>query len=720
MKKSFTKTGQIFCFLLMFGLINSMVYTHGQITNPGFETGDITGWTGSSNAAAITTVEEWAWTITPADSYMGIVWPTVNLLKPAAETNLGLTAGSLVVFNADVFDPATNFGTLTQNLTLSAGQSFTIYFNFLSEDYDPYNDGALVTLVGPSFQEIHLVGVTADRYGNDETFVVGDFGCTGWRSLTFTAGAAGVYTLGFACFNCWDQSVNPVLFVDNAPGTTVLADPIAIVPSEDPICKGSSTTLWVVGEAGPIYWYTEGCGGAFVDIGYDITVNPTVTTTYYARNFLSGQYSNGCASYTVTVAPIPEASITGPAQVCVLGEPGLFRTETGMNNYVWIASAGGRFVTGNGAYEAQVVWDTPGPQTVSVTYLSPFGCSPAAPATKAVTVNAQPVPVINGTNSTCLDGVQHIYTTQTGMTNYVWEVPASGTIVSGQGTNEIEVEWSIEGRFWVSVNYTNASGCTAAEPAVQQILLYELPRPAGSITGLTTYCGPVSEVEYAVDRITGADTYIWQVPEGAQITSGRGSWSIRVNYPNPPYNGAVSVYAQNSCGVGETSPALPINIYAIPEKPIIRLENRIFSSSAPEGNQWYKDDELIPGATGQTYSPVLSGDYWTVVTVQNCVSEPSNVIHYIGVGIDYSQLIGFTVYPVPSDGQVNVSFATSGAGKYTLTIINCLGSKVFEEHGTTFPGGTTRYIDLSGSVKGLYFITISTKEGSAVRKVILL
>jgi len=106
--------------------------------------------------------------------------------------------------------------------------------------------------------------------------------------------------------------------------------------------------------------------------------------------------------------------------------------------------------------------------------------------------------------------------------------------------------------------------------------------------------------------------------------------------------------------------------------------------------------------------------------VQNCLSEPSNVIHYSGVGIDYSELIGLTIYPVPSDGQINVSFSTPGAEKYTLSVYNCLGSKVFEEHGTSFPSGTNRFIDLSGEVKGLYFISITTKMGSSVKKVILM
>lgn len=71
------------------------------------------------------------------------------------------------------------------------------------------------------------------------------------------------------------------------------------------ICSGMSVNLSVrggtLGTNAVWRWYTSSCGGTLVGTGATITVNPTVTTTYYVR--AEGDCGNtACASVTVTVA----------------------------------------------------------------------------------------------------------------------------------------------------------------------------------------------------------------------------------------------------------------------------------------------------------------------------------------------------------------------------------------------------------------------------------
>ena len=72
------------------------------------------------------------------------------------------------------------------------------------------------------------------------------------------------------------------------------------------------------------------------------------------------------------------------------------------------------------------------------------------------------------------------YTTESGMTNYIWIVSAGGTITAGGGpaNNTITVTWNTAGPQTVSVNYTNGNGCTAAAATVYPVTVNVLPVPA--------------------------------------------------------------------------------------------------------------------------------------------------------------------------------------------------------------------------------------------------
>ena len=83
------------------------------------------------------------------------------------------------------------------------------------------------------------------------------------------------------------------------------------------ICYNTSTTLTAAGVSGSVYWYSGSCGGTQEGIGNTLTVSPTVTTTYYARNFNNSLFADGCASITVVVRPqLVAPVITGAEIIC--------------------------------------------------------------------------------------------------------------------------------------------------------------------------------------------------------------------------------------------------------------------------------------------------------------------------------------------------------------------------------------------------------------------
>jgi hypothetical protein len=87
------------------------------------------------------------------------------------------------------------------------------------------------------------------------------------------------------------------------------------------------------------------------------------------------------------------------------------------------------------------------------------------------TVNALPVPGINGESDVCA-GSSATYTTEAGMTSYTWSV-SGGTGTST--TNSITVTWGTAGTGSVSVSYTDGNGCTAASATVLNVTKSDAP-----------------------------------------------------------------------------------------------------------------------------------------------------------------------------------------------------------------------------------------------------
>ena len=120
-----------------------------------------------------------------------------------------------------------------------------------------------------------------------------------------------------------------------------LTSPSGITASTSSICPGQSTTLTAQGVVGTAYWFTGGCNTiGQIATGNSITVSPTVTTTYYARNFSNNQWSSNCASITVTVGqPAASPTVTGNLNLCGSGTNVL--TASGSATYTWFANSNG-------------------------------------------------------------------------------------------------------------------------------------------------------------------------------------------------------------------------------------------------------------------------------------------------------------------------------------------------------------------------------------------
>jgi len=153
-------------------------------------------------------------------------------------------------------------------------------------------------------------------------------------------------------------------------------------------------------------------------------------------------------------------------------------------------------------------------------------------------------------------GLEIVAENQTGLTFsvpaieegvYTWTIPTDATIISGQGTNEITVDWGCSaGEVVVDLGST----CIAAIADTFSVALANY-----AITGFSIVQANSTDRVYAIDNIAGA-TYNWSVPSDASVASGQGTNEITVDFG--VMNGDVSVAITTSCGTQNY--ALAINL----------------------------------------------------------------------------------------------------------------------------------------------------------------
>jgi hypothetical protein len=589
--------------------------------------------------------------------------------------------------------------------------------------------------------------------------------------------------------------------------------PTPTIAGPSSVCLNSTGNTYTT-QAGMTNYMWTVTGGTITGGGTTNSNTVTVTWTSVGTKTVCVNYtnSNGCTGlapvcYNVTVNPLPVPTISGPASACTT-VPVVYSTQSGMTSYIWTITAGGQITGGGGTSSINVTWNTAGSQSVSVNYTNANGCTAGSPTVYPVTVNTSTTPTITGSTSLCVNSGYYTYTTQSGMTNYVWNISSGGVINYGLNTNAITVTWVASGAQWVSVNFTNNFGCTTPNPTQLNITVNPLPGAAGSITGTSAVCGGANGVAYSVAPITGATAYAWTLPTGATIASGANTNAITVNFAwnassgaiivagnntcgdgpsSPPFNvtvtalpnpagtitgpasvcigatgdvytvppitgattyawtvptgfittggsntnsitvtisnsavsGNITVYGSNSCGNGTVSPNFAVTVNPVPPAPVVTNTGTTLHSSAPTGNQWYFQGTLIAGATGQTYVATQDGYYWDIVTLDGCSSEASNHLLILTTGIDQHSSAAINIYPVPNDGQFNVSITTDSEESFSIKVYNTLGVKIYEETKVDVNGTLQKVIDLRPVPDGVYTVIFENSQNQVVKKIVV-
>ena len=311
------------------------------------------------------------------------------------------------------------------------------------------------------------------------------------------------------------------------------------------------------------------------------------------------------------------------------------------------------------------------------TQSSASSCNIATTNVIKVKVNPLPVPTLSGNSNLCINSGNYAYTTEPGMANYTWSASSGGIIISGAGTNSIQVQWILPGNQFVSVTYSNASGCSPGTPANLAVLVNPVPGAAQMISGASAVCTGSTGVLFSVPAVANAMTYLWTLPAGCSVSLGTLTDSILVDFSNDATSGNIRVYANNLCGNGIPSPDYPVMVIPVPQTPIIIQQGDSLISDAPAGNQWYNETGVIPGAIAESYYPPENGRYMDVVTINGCSSAYSNWFNFVESGIENKLIHAVKIFPNPADEVLQINLTLSNTcNKIIINLLSITGAKV--------------------------------------------
>ena len=332
----------------------------------------------------------------------------------------------------------------------------------------------------------------------------------------------------------------------------------------------SATSPWI-DVPGPIEYVYNGTSPniqafsiSLSDLTSNVVDNEASIQVRWKYYYVSGYLNNSCNLSIDDITVNSLASQMGPV---VSGTVAHVTCPSGNDGAIVLSVTGGvspySYLWNNGSTIANRSNLTAGTYTVTVTDVN--GLTSSASFTLNV-LNQPPAPLgnISGSSSVCAGASNITFTVPTslGATNYQWTVPANTTIVSGNGTNVLVVNFA--GNFTTGVLCVAASNvCGTTAPVCLNLILNSgIPNTPSTITGSANgVCGLTRN--YSVTNVANV-TYVWTVPVGATILSGQGTNAVSIQYSNAFVSGILSVVASNVCG---NSNARTKTIYGKPAKP---------------------------------------------------------------------------------------------------------------------------------------------------------
>lgn len=359
---------------------------------------------------------------------------------------------------------------------------------------------------------------------------------------------------------------NVTLIASNAAGSDTIVKSNFIVVNGTPtnpsningtstVCVNTQNNLYSVSPVFGASSYTWS-----VPTGATITSGQGTNVVYidFSNSAMSGDIcvnaSNGCGSTSdictyvtiLNILPSKPLSISGNVLPCAGGTGKIYSCPAEINatSYQWTVPSTAVIISGQGT------------NTITVDFLSNFKTGYVKVAAvncvgsssyKTLSVRGvpnTPVSITGPSEEVCAGSTNIVYSIapESGASGYNWIIPANTTLVSGQGTLSVALNFDAlfkSGALKVAAN--NACGSSANK----SLTIRSVPKIPDLIFGQSSVCANQPGVLYSSFIVASASSYTWSVPSGASFT-GQTTPSITVDFG--VVGGLIKVKANNICG----------------------------------------------------------------------------------------------------------------------------------------------------------------------------
>ncbi len=455
--------------------------------------------------------------------------------------------------------------------------------------------------------------------------------------------------------------------------TDPLPDPGAITGPTS-VCQGTQETYSIDPIAGALsYSWTIPSGWSGTSTSSSINVTPGSTggtISVYAVNDC-GNSNSGSINVSVSTVPSRPGSISGDATVCQATQQVYsVAPVSGATSYTWTLPAGW-----SGSSTSESINVTVGSSGGNILVTANNSCGSGSPRSLTVYVSQlvnQPG-LIAGATTTC-QGVEQLYSISpvSGATSYTWTLPSGWS-----GSSSTETITTTTGLSGGTISVLASNICGSGDPRTLGVSVVAPPVRPGTISGLTSICQGSTHT-YSITPVDGADSYIWNLPDGWSGSS----TSESITAVAGSTGGIISVQASNSCGTS-SSRSVSITVNTAPAQPgnisganyVCEETDELYSVSPVAGATSYTWN-LPSGWSGNSSSSFISvtpgpnGGQIYVTANNTCgTSTPRSITVYsTALPGQAGSITGLTTV---CQGQTSVTYSIPsipGANSYNWTL----------------------------------------------------
>jgi uncharacterized repeat protein (TIGR02543 family) len=589
----------------------------------------------------------------------------------------------------------------------------------------------------------------------------------GASNATYAATAAGDYTVVVTNSNGCSVTSESVSVTVNPPSIA----PTSISSSVAFATVGVNFTLSVnggsLGTGASWNWYTGSCGGTLIGTGASISVSQTANTTYFVRAEGTCNTTT-CASITVNnfCGATGVTSSAGTTAICA-GTPVTLTVIGSLSSgaqWRWDDECENDD-DDNDDDDNDCSYNTSSTFTVSPTstktyYVRSVGGTCGLTACVPITVNVIPKPAtpgtISGSASVCPStSVTYTIAAVTGATSYTWTAPTNATLASAQGGTSMTVSYA--SAFTSGTLKVKANNCSGAS-SNKSLSVIKLTAPAtpSTISGAAAPCKNSTQT-YSIAAVANATSYTWTLPSGVTFESGtpQTGTSIQVVVASTFTSGTLRVRSVNCGGsssqrtlalTGGTTPTAPGTISG-PSNVTQNTTNNTFSVTNVAGmtyNWTVPAGCTITLGQGTNTIKVTWGTVAGTVSVTRTSACGTSVASNKSVSVRRSEeadqdtdmestrqedtveplltatdaLNAIAVYPNPTTGEARITFNTTSAGKYNLSVVDLQGRVITSTSGAATEGNNTLDINLSNCSNSVYMIHLMYNDSLQTLRVV--